>query len=94
MGQLSSKTAHEWQTLAADALLSRAEKIAAGIDDWADAELRTAFLSRVAAGEDPARGAIQRNVFRSGTARHRGDANAWPDSEGDCRMGTTRGKYP
>jgi len=49
----SGKTASEWTDVASDALLARAQKIAAGVDDWADPELRAAFLSRIAAGEDP-----------------------------------------
>ncbi len=47
------RTAVEWQSLAGEALLSHARKIAAGVDDWAAPELRVAFLSRLAGGEDP-----------------------------------------
>jgi Methyltransferase domain len=43
----------DWPSLAAEALLSHAQKMARGADGWAGDELRAAFLSRIAAGEDP-----------------------------------------
>lgn len=53
MSGSSREPGGEWQRLIANALLSHARKIAAGIDDWASRELRVAFLDRLAAGDDP-----------------------------------------